>query len=753
MAVIEIARIQVRRGKESQTGIPQLDSGELGWAEDTEHLYIGKRIVDGAKDDNNTRILTENDLINVFSMIAPGSAVSSTSSYRYRDNLSDAAFPSVSAISGNNGTRPYITMGTKLDQAVSLVDLVPFWPPTGNDITSVTNAALQDLYANTFTNMQRTLKIPAGSYIISDTLKLPPETKLVGEGKNLTQLVLINDSVNLMQTVDKLGHTFNSMTNNQAVNPANIHVEGMTLAFNTGVTSNMSLISLDNVRNASIKSVDFKTLGTQFTDTFTLSKSITLDATERAGSAINLLKIGSTKLGTLSEDAVYYLTGNNGYLNRYAKIIGTTSSGGYVFATTTSSFGFMDFTTLSEQFSLYMYEGAGTGVSVRSQYSGSGTNYNSNNIANSENIQISDSVFDGLINCVVGSSATNKITVTDSVLKNSLAGIRFYNNSTSTTSNGPIDCQIKNNKFVDIYEQAIYVGKNSNGVPSHVISSENYFTEVGNDVGQVLSGIRDSNVSLPAFPVIEFKSSGNLSMNDFFNRREVNPVYYNPIAKGMANIQDPTPRSVDIPGDSLTGVLNFPVTGDEQYIEVKYQMTNKTLSRKGTVALNIRAGTLITATNFSSVSDTYVYTEEQSEYSASTSKMKAADGSTYDTLYVTPQDTAVLSSLTLRGINGGNSTLYITGNDDFAGLAAYVISITSITSSTFALITQSANPQFNYDKTVYPMEEWTLLTADTPVFSTLGHSDTNCIALNCDTSSSTPDTSFKIEYQINSFQQ
>ena len=65
MAVIEIARIQVRRGQESVTGIPQLASGEFGWAEDTEHLYIGKRIVDGAQDDKNTRVLTENDIVNV----------------------------------------------------------------------------------------------------------------------------------------------------------------------------------------------------------------------------------------------------------------------------------------------------------------------------------------------------------------------------------------------------------------------------------------------------------------------------------------------------------------------------------------------------------------------------------------------------------------------------------------------------------------------------------------------------------------
>jgi hypothetical protein len=58
MAVIEIAKIQVRRGQEHVTGVPQLDPGEFGWAEDTQNLYIGKRISEGASSDENTRILT-----------------------------------------------------------------------------------------------------------------------------------------------------------------------------------------------------------------------------------------------------------------------------------------------------------------------------------------------------------------------------------------------------------------------------------------------------------------------------------------------------------------------------------------------------------------------------------------------------------------------------------------------------------------------------------------------------------------------
>ena len=91
MAILEIAKIQVRRGEENVTGIPQLDPGEFGWAEDTEHLYIGKRISEGARDDNNSRILTEQDQENIIEHLGTTirsflstSTVASTGTYKYR---------------------------------------------------------------------------------------------------------------------------------------------------------------------------------------------------------------------------------------------------------------------------------------------------------------------------------------------------------------------------------------------------------------------------------------------------------------------------------------------------------------------------------------------------------------------------------------------------------------------------------------------------------------------------------------------
>ena len=77
MAVVSISRIQVRRGRKNQgSGLPQLASGEFGWAIDTQELYIGNGAVsEGAPYVGNTKILTENDNVLEFSR-----------GYEYRSN-------------------------------------------------------------------------------------------------------------------------------------------------------------------------------------------------------------------------------------------------------------------------------------------------------------------------------------------------------------------------------------------------------------------------------------------------------------------------------------------------------------------------------------------------------------------------------------------------------------------------------------------------------------------------------------------
>ena len=61
MAVVQISKIQIRRGKKnSSSGVPQLSSAELAWAVDTQELYIGNgSTTEGAPYVGNTKVLTD----------------------------------------------------------------------------------------------------------------------------------------------------------------------------------------------------------------------------------------------------------------------------------------------------------------------------------------------------------------------------------------------------------------------------------------------------------------------------------------------------------------------------------------------------------------------------------------------------------------------------------------------------------------------------------------------------------------------
>jgi len=181
MAVIEIARIQVRRGQEHETGVPQLEPGEFGWAEDTQNLYIGKRVSEGANSDDNARILTDKDLQNIFNLIEGSrglsGSVASTSTYRYRDDLPFSQFRSTTT-----------TIAKKLDATVNLHDFTQEALTDGTDITDVLTRAIQDIYTNEFygTSTVRILEIPAGDFRVSSVVDLPPYTHLRGEGPGIT---------------------------------------------------------------------------------------------------------------------------------------------------------------------------------------------------------------------------------------------------------------------------------------------------------------------------------------------------------------------------------------------------------------------------------------------------------------------------------------------------------------------------------------------------------------------------------------
>jgi hypothetical protein len=180
MAVVQISRIQVRRGKEnSGSGLPQLASGEMAWSIDAQNLWIGNgSVAEGAPKVGNTKILTQNDLGsngNILDLIT----------YQYKKN-------DFSIVTGSAGANfPFIRdIQQKLDEVqTSVTDFGALGDGITDDTASI-QLAINQLFLNainlTDTASRVTLFFPAGKYIITSTLSVPSYASLVGAGKDKT---------------------------------------------------------------------------------------------------------------------------------------------------------------------------------------------------------------------------------------------------------------------------------------------------------------------------------------------------------------------------------------------------------------------------------------------------------------------------------------------------------------------------------------------------------------------------------------
>ncbi len=265
MAIIEIAKIQVRRGQENQTGVPILDGGEFAWAADTENLYIGLRREDGGSRDANIRVLTENDLRNFFDADPVNS-----STYIYKVETL------ITAEDGSNEFARTVQAGLD-DGPVSLkafgdVGVGGYF----NDDTAILQLAIDNLFLNALELNQdphATLYLPSGVYNITSTIYIPANTTIIGDGKEKTIINLKGVNEHAFQTVDgssigsALGGgsgyvTFeNTGTNGFAFEPNNIRIENLTIQYDsssTTVTNGLSLVEIAASSNSIIRNVKFK---------------------------------------------------------------------------------------------------------------------------------------------------------------------------------------------------------------------------------------------------------------------------------------------------------------------------------------------------------------------------------------------------------------------------------------------------------------------------------------------------------------
>lgn len=171
MAIVQISRITQRKGYRADLPNP-LAGAELGWATDTRQLYIGNgTLAEGAPIIGNTEVLTE------FSNI-----LDYATEYTYKG---DAAGYTVQT-GATAGTPVSQSLQSRLDSYAVITD----FGATGDGVTDVTAAINRALYQIFCIDknplIRRSIFFPAGEYIITDTLLIPPYCKLYGEGADST---------------------------------------------------------------------------------------------------------------------------------------------------------------------------------------------------------------------------------------------------------------------------------------------------------------------------------------------------------------------------------------------------------------------------------------------------------------------------------------------------------------------------------------------------------------------------------------
>lgn len=271
MAVVQISKIQQRRGQKLLSGLPQLSSAELAWAVDTQELYIGNGSVgEGAPYVGNTRILTEHD--NLLALAG---------SYKFAEpdlSITASVFRSIQS---------------KLDEIeVSIIDFGPE-PDPSTDHTEYFHTAFNQLFQNADTRFRKILVIPNGHYYFKTILKIPSNVILRGE----TQAGVILD-------VGNTGIEFLSSRGTDVLNfsstdrPENVSVSNLTIAFTSGETV------LTGLKDSKFENVTWKStyqLGDDDYDPILASQSYDLSSISTGG----YITVTGSGIDTASRIQVY----------------------------------------------------------------------------------------------------------------------------------------------------------------------------------------------------------------------------------------------------------------------------------------------------------------------------------------------------------------------------------------------------------------------------------------------------------------
>ena len=264
MAVVQISKIQQRRGQKLLSGMPQLSSAELAWAVDTQELFIGNgSVTEGAPYVGNTRVLTEHD--NILELAG---------SYKFAE-------PDLSITASI-----FRSLQSKLDEIqVSVIDFGPQPDPSTNHTPYFTTAFAQ-LFQNADTRYRKVLTIPNGHYYFSSTLRIPSNVILRGETQNG---VILNIGTNVVEFLSAAGtDVLGPFTSTD--HPKNVSISNLTIQYTTG---SIDITGLKDSRFENVKWKSNYTLGNTVSTPVLASQSYDLSAVANTGN-IRIVGTGLT---------------------------------------------------------------------------------------------------------------------------------------------------------------------------------------------------------------------------------------------------------------------------------------------------------------------------------------------------------------------------------------------------------------------------------------------------------------------------
>ena len=242
MAIVQVSRITHRKGLSEN--LPQLAGAEFGWVIDERRLFIGNgTIEEGAPAIGNTEILTQySDILSI------------ADTYTYNG---DAAGYTV-VTGATSGSPVQRTLQAKLDDFASVSDFGAVGDGVADDTDAINRALFQLFCREINTEIRRSLFFPAGTYRVTDSVNIPPNAKLYGEGSesSIIKLDVGGDSAfgeYVARTADSNQATGINIGNNGSTAPQNVEISA--ISFQSGENTDIFLVQ--DITQMSFTDVNF----------------------------------------------------------------------------------------------------------------------------------------------------------------------------------------------------------------------------------------------------------------------------------------------------------------------------------------------------------------------------------------------------------------------------------------------------------------------------------------------------------------